>query len=112
MLEISQSRPKQDLAIVAVKGRMMLGEDSQPFEALVTSLVAEGCRHLVFDLAGLTQIDSTGIGRFIAAYRQVMAVGGSLKMCRAGSTVRSAFRVTRLDTVFPFFGSLEEAGIQ
>ncbi len=110
MLEVSHNRPREDAAVIAVKGRMMLGENSQPFEAAVSKLVEEGCLHLMFDLSGLMQIDSTGIGRFIAAYRQVTAVGGSLKMCGAGHTVRAAFRVTRLDTVFPFFTTVEEAG--
>ncbi len=109
MLEIDHRKANAQTALIVIKGRMMLGENSQQVETTVAALIAEGCRHLVFELSGLTQIDSTGIGRFIAAYRQVMAVGGSLKMAAAGHTVRSAFRVTRLDTVFPFFAALEEA---
>lgn len=109
MLEIGHQKPRPDTALITVKGRMTLGENSQDVESLVNTLLHDGCRHLVFDLAGITQIDSTGIGRFIAAYRLVMGLQGSLKMAAAGTAVRNAFRVTRLDSVFPFFSTVEEA---
>lgn len=109
MLRIESRKPKTDLAVITVSGRMMLGENNQQLETLIESLAREGCRHFVFELSGLTHIDSTGIGRFIAAYRRTMADGGSLKMAAATAAVRAAFRVTRLDSVFPFFDSVEAA---
>lgn len=109
MLTIEQTRLPSGAALVTVKGRMMLGEDSQQLESAVAGLLNEGIHDVVFDLSGLTHIDSTGIGRFIASYRRVMGVKGSLKMAAPNNTVRSAFRVTRLDTVFPFFESVESA---
>lgn len=109
MLRIESRKPNPDQAVIAVSGRMTLGEIDHQFESTVESLGAEGCRHLIFDLSALTHIDSTGIGRFIAAYRRTMAQSGTLKMAAATPTVRAAFRVTRLDSVFPFFDSVEAA---
>lgn len=76
---------------------------------MVTALIQDGCRNVIFDLSELSQIDSTGIGRFIAGYRQMMAAGGVLRMAAPSDTVRAAFHVTRLDSVFPFFETLDEA---
>jgi anti-sigma B factor antagonist len=109
LLSIEQSKPRPDAALIRVSGRLTLGENSQQVESMVSALIAEGCRNVIFDLSGLTQIDSTGIGRFIASYRQLMAAGGALRMAAATPAVRSAFHVTRLDSVFPFFETVEEA---
>lgn len=81
----------------------MLGADSEQLDELVADLLRDGVGDFVFDLAGLTHIDSTGIGRFIAAFNKIMLVdGGRMRMVGAQGTVRSAFRVTKLDTVFEF----------
>lgn len=87
----------------------MMGPESAALESLVQERVEDGDRLLVFDLAGLKQIDSTGIGRFISAFNRLLAVGGNLAMCGAQPVVRQSFRVTRLDTVFRFFDAVEDA---
>lgn len=109
MLTIAHSEVRPATALIAITGKLLLTADSHQVEALVGRLLEQGIRNVVFDLAGLTHIDSTGIGRFIASYRLVMAKQGSLRMAAATKAVRSAFRVTRLDTVFPFFDSVEAA---
>jgi hypothetical protein len=38
-----------------------------------------------------------------------MRAGGKMHMAAANGPIREGFRVTRLDTVFRFFGSVEEA---
>jgi anti-sigma B factor antagonist len=69
----------------------------------------KGGKHIVFDLSGVTHIDSTGIGRFIDAYSKIGKLGGQIRMAGASGAVRDAFRVTRLDTVFPFFATVDDA---
>jgi anti-anti-sigma factor len=110
MLAVTHKEIRPGVALVLVTGKMMMGEDSGQVDALVGQLLDSGYQNIVFDLSGLTHIDSTGIGRFIASYNRVMQVdGASLHMAAATGIVRSAFRVTKLDTVFPFFETVESA---
>lgn len=98
------------MSLIAVKGKLMLGADSLQLERLVEDLLSQGYRDLVFDLSGLTHIDSTGIGRFIASYNRTLKVPGTtMRMAAATGVVRSAFRVTQLDRVFPFYETVEQA---
>jgi anti-sigma B factor antagonist len=89
----------------------MLGEDCQQLEAVIPELLREGRTKLIFELSGVTHIDSTGIGRFIDTYSRLMKVSGKMRMAAASGVVRDAFRVTRLDTVFSFFPTVEEARV-
>jgi anti-anti-sigma factor len=96
-------------SVIKLRGKLMLGEEYAPLAALVPRLLESGRRHLVFDLSGVTHIDSTGIGQFIDAYSRLGKVGGQMRLACATGAVRDSFRVTRLDTVFPFYATVESA---
>jgi len=81
----------------------MLGPEGEQLESVVDTLLAQGYRRFIFELSGITHIDSTGIGRCIASLNKIMAAGGKLHMAAAAKAVREGFRVTRLDRVFRFF---------
>jgi anti-anti-sigma factor len=114
MLAIATEFPKPGVTVIRLEGKLMMGPESAEMERLVNERLEAGDKHLVFELSGLKQIDSTGIGRFIAAYNRLLPLGGTMGMAGAQAGVRQSFRVTRLDTVFPFYdgveGALEKAG--
>ena len=96
-------------SVITLRGKLMLGEECAQLEKLVPQLLKNGRKNLVFDLSGVTHIDSTGMGRFIDAYSRVGPIGGQLRLAGATGAVRDSFRVTRLDTVFKFYPSVEAA---
>ena len=96
-------------SVITLRGKLMLGAESAQLETLVPELIKRGRKNLVFDLGGVTHIDSTGIGRFIDTYSRLTPVGGKMRLACPTAPVRDAFHVTRLDTVFTFFLSVDEA---
>jgi anti-anti-sigma factor len=96
-------------SIIRLQGRLLLGAGCAELEKLVPQLVDDGRRTLVFDLSGVTHIDSTGMGRFIDAYGRLQKVGGSMRLAGAAGAVREAFHVTRLDRIFSFYPSVAAA---
>jgi anti-anti-sigma factor len=106
-LEHRDLRPSTTL--VTLTGKLLLGQESLKLEALVPQLIASGHKNLVFDMHGVTHIDSTGIGRFIDAYSRLRRVGGKMRLAGATGAVRDSFHVTRLDTVFSFYPTVEAA---
>ncbi len=96
-------------ALITLKGKLLLGEDSARLAALVPELIANGRKNLVFDLGGVTHIDSTGIGRFIDTYTRLAKIGGKMRLAGAKGPVKDSFHVTRLDTVFSFYPTVEAA---
>jgi anti-sigma B factor antagonist len=95
--------------LVTLTGKLLLGQESLKLEALVPQLIASGHKNLVFDMRGVTHIDSTGIGRFIDAYSRLSKIGGKMRLAGATGAVRDSFHVTRLDTVFAFYPTVEAA---
>jgi anti-sigma B factor antagonist len=108
-LEIAQQDLAPATVLITLAGRLMLGPEGQMLERTVDELLATGYRKFIFDLSGITHIDSTGIGRCISSLNRIMASGGQLHMAAAGRQVREGFRVTRLDRVFRFFDDVPAA---
>ena len=108
-MEIRHEQAGPGTAIVTLSGKLMLGAGTERITALVERLLGEGTQNVVFDLAGVTALDSTGVGQFIAAFNKIMSAGGQMRMAAAEGHVLQTFRVSRLDRMFPFYPSAEEA---
>jgi anti-sigma B factor antagonist len=108
-LQIEHREVDSGVVVVTLTGRVMLGESSTDIETLVKRLIGEGKNRVVFELSGVTHIDSTGIGRFISSLNKLRQAGGGLRMAGATGQVRDAFHVTRLDTIFNFDDDVESA---
>ena len=108
-MEISHHPAAPGKVVVTLAGRIMMGVESERILTLVDELLAAGTRTIVFDLAGVTHIDSTGIGRFIRSYHRIAAVGGEMRMAGAAGHLFQVFHVSQLDRMFPFYPGVAEA---
>jgi len=108
-LTLEHDKTDSDTCIVTLRGRLQLGTACSDLETLVVRLVGRGAKTLVFDLRELTHMDSTGMGRFIEAHRLLQSISGSMKIVAGPGSIRDMFQVTRLDTIFKFYPSVEEA---
>src|SRR5512135_3446466 len=106
-LEIKTREIEPGIAAVEVAGRVMMGPESEKIVETVDGLLNQGRRTIIFDLSGITSIDSTGIGRFISSFNRILAAGGEMRMAGAEGHVFEAFHVSLLDTVFPFYESVD-----
>jgi anti-sigma B factor antagonist len=105
----AQGAGESSISVIVLRGKLMLGEDCYQLESVIPELLKDGRTKIIFDLSGVTHIDSTGIGRFIDTYSKLMKVSGKMLLAGASGAVRDSFRVTRLDTIFSFFPTVEEA---
>jgi len=109
MLEITQSETAPGTVVVILTGKVMMGAESEPIVTLIDRGLSAGKRTFIFDLSGVTRMDSTGVGRFIYSFNKISAAGGTMRMEGAVGHIFDIFHVSLLDTVIPFFPSLEEA---
>ena len=108
-MEISHQEVAPGTAEIVLSGKIMLGVESEQIVNLVDELLRKGTRVIIFNLAGVTAIDSSGVGRFIWSYNKIAAAGCDMRMAGATGHVLQTFRVSLLDTVFSFFDTVEAA---
>jgi len=109
LLEINQREAAPGVVVIALSGRVILGPESEQIVTLVEGLLRHGKCTIIFDLAGVGSLDSTGIGRFIACYKEILAGGGKMRMAGVTGHLVNVFHVTKLDSVFPFYATVEAA---
>jgi anti-sigma B factor antagonist len=108
-LEIAQRELSPDTIAVSLVGKLMMGPAGEEIPGMVAEFLKRGKKIIIFDLSGVTVIDSTGIGRFIASYNKIVAAGGEMRMAGATGHLLHSFKVSLLDQVFPFYPTVEDA---
>ena len=80
-----------------------------PFESVVLGVIKEARRPLVIDLSGTEGMDSSGLGTLVKLSDQ-----GSRRvlLVRPNSCVKRHLAITRLDTFFEVYDSLDEAKVR
>ena len=73
-------RAAGDVTILDLKGRMTLGEGDELLKDKINSLVLQGRKQIVLNLAEVPYIDSAGLGEVVRTYTTVKRQGGSLKL--------------------------------
>lgn len=63
-------------------------------------LAGDGHRRVVVDLAGVTFMDSAGLGALVSAHRAITERGGTLEVAGARGVVRQVITASRLDALF------------
>jgi anti-sigma B factor antagonist len=96
-------------AVFEVGGRLMYESDSQAFHAKLNEQIAAGAKWIVVDLSRVIGMSSTGLGILIWAHRTASEQGFSLKLASLSDKVRSVLQITRLNSVFEVYESVEEA---
>ena len=104
-----EERAVGDVVVLDLKGRVTLGEGDQLLKDKVNSLVNQGRRRIVLNLAGVPYVDSAGLGEIVGSYTTVSRQGGSLKLLNLTKKITDLLAITKLLTVFETFESEDEA---
>ncbi|HEV2522005.1 MAG TPA: STAS domain-containing protein [Candidatus Acidoferrales bacterium] len=89
--------------VVAIDGRIVLGEESNALREKVKSLLASGQKKVVLNMQNVSYIDSSGLGSLVAAHTSARSQGASLKLSHLGSKFQEILQVTKLVTVFEVY---------
>jgi anti-sigma B factor antagonist len=103
------NREVDGVSVVALDGRIVLGEESNALREKVKSLIADGKTKVVLNMANITFIDSAGLGTLVAAHHSAKSQGAALKLAHLGSKFQEVLQITKLLTVFDVYNSEAEA---
>jgi anti-sigma B factor antagonist len=94
------TRQVGSIAIVDITGRIVLGEESSALRNLVADLLKNGHKKILFNLANVSYIDSSGLGQLISTFITVRKQDGELKLFGLNNEVHDLLQITKLCTVF------------
>jgi anti-sigma B factor antagonist len=105
----SQIRDLANARIIELSGKITIGSGDVKIRELIDESLAAGKKNILLDLAGVSTIDSSGIGEMVACYTTVTKKGGHLKLLRLSPKINDILQVTQLITVFDVYDDEQEA---
>jgi anti-sigma B factor antagonist len=94
------NREVEGVSVVALDGRIVLGEESNALREKLKRLIAEGKKKIILNMDNIKYIDSSGLGALVAAHCSAKTQGASLRLCHLGSKFQEVMQITKLLTVF------------
>jgi len=107
-LQISE-RTVGDVTIFDLEGRLILDDGFEPLRVALNRVIGDGQRKLLLNLAGVTFLDSAGLGLLVCKFVTLCRLNGQLKLCNLHSHSHEVLRTTKLLTVFETFESEADA---
>ena len=107
-LNIAERR-KDFITILDLQGNIRLGEGSVELHEALRRLVERGEKEVLLNLAGVSYIDSSGLGELVSGYTNIHKTGGELKLFHLSERIEELMEMTKLLTIFDVYDNEAEA---
>ena len=95
-------------AVLSLSGEIDIATAPRVRERLY-AMLAEGRDKLIVDLDDVGFLDSTGLGVLVGVLKRVRTQGGELRLVCTQPRIVKVFEITRLDSAFAIFDSIDGA---
>lgn len=85
--------------ILDLDGPLKLGEAEESFRNQVQQLIEGGSTHIAVNLAGVTELDSSGIGALVRSFTSLKRAGGKCTFYAPSKRVMMLLKMVRLDSI-------------
>ena len=109
ILTVERSQIQPDITVLELKGRIILGNNSRDVELKLAEVLREQARKIIFDVKGVTMLDSTGIGILVVCQGKINKEGGTLRVAGATGSVEETMKITNVDKILKLYPSVNEA---
>jgi anti-sigma B factor antagonist len=109
ILQFNRRQIEQGMMALEIKGSIHCGPECARLEHQVEELIGIRETRVIFDMAGVTHMDSAAIGSIVRCMMKLKSAGGGLKIACAQPMVDYSLKITKLDRLLPNYRSVGEA---
>jgi anti-sigma B factor antagonist len=102
-------RHVEDVIIVDLAGRLVLGVGDELLRDVMNELIAEDWKKILLNLREVTIMDSSGIGEVVSSWKLARRFGGVVKLLRPAPSVKRTLMLTQLLPLLEVFDNEKEA---
>ena len=104
-----EKREREGITILACRGRLVLGDETERFRATTLQLIQAGQKNLILYMPEVDYIDSSGLGSLVSLAQTLKQAGGQAKLVSLNEKNTELLVITKLSTLFEFFDDEQEA---
>ena len=107
-MELTTSE-KNGITVLHLKGKIMGGPEATQINDKINQLIDSNNKKIVIDLVSVDWMNSSGLGILIGAVTVLKNSDGVLCLINVSDRIQNLLKITKLNTVFEIYDSLEEA---
>ena len=94
------TRQSGEVTIVDVEGSVTIGKDAIGLGNTLRELAKSGHKKVLLNLAGVSYMDSAGIGEMVSGLTTIAHHGGVMKLVNLTKNVQTLMKITHLNSIF------------
>jgi anti-anti-sigma factor len=98
-----------DVTILDLEGKLTIENGAELLRDTITSVVFQGERKILLNLAGVPYMDSGGLGELVRCSWVVTKGSGAVRLVNLTSRITDLLAITKLTNVFDTFDTEAEA---
>jgi anti-sigma B factor antagonist len=91
---------KEGVLVISLEGNLLGEHTNAPVMELIKKNIEDGNKKVVFNLAEMKFINSTGLGMLLTAVTKTRNAGGELALCSLPDQMKKLLQITKLEAVF------------
>jgi len=95
--------------LIEIEGEIMGGTEADDFKDILFKAIEDDIVDIVVDMENATWMNSSGLGMLISGLTTLRSSGGDLRLANVSERVRRPLEITKLDSVFSIYNSVEDA---
>ncbi len=103
------TRQREGITVIDLEGKIGIGRGDIALRDAFEKAVRQGALKVLFNLADVTSIDSSGLAELGAALQRANKIGGKISLTKPRSNVEDILRMTLVDTLFDVYETANEA---
>lgn len=109
ILQFHRHQIAPGVASLEIRGNVHCGPECARMEKEVDALIQDKLTNVVFDLKGVTHMDSAAIGSVVRCNSKLKSAGGGLRLASAQPMIEHSLKITKVDKIIPVFSTTAEA---
>ncbi len=102
-------KPIENTLVLELEGDLMGGTAAEEFRKVIDQAIHKQMVNVIVDMTQVNWMNSSGLGMLISALTTLRSSDGDLRLANLSERLRRPIKITKLDSVFQDFDTLEEA---
>jgi anti-sigma B factor antagonist len=108
-MEFSKRQIQPGVVVIEMTGSIRIGPNCQQIERMVEEVIGQHETRVVFDLSGVSFVDSSGIGTLVRCLAKLKTAGGTLRLTGVKGMVGGVLKLTQIDRVLEVYPTAADA---
>ncbi|MCS6935758.1 MAG: STAS domain-containing protein [Chitinophagales bacterium] len=92
-----------NVLVITLEGNLLGEHSNTPVLELLKGNLEQGNKKVLFNLANLKFINSTGLGMLMTALTKTRNAGGEMALCNIPEQMKKILAITKLENIFPTY---------